>query len=96
MEVLEKRSPEWVFIQDGMGEPDDLVAMTGDHGELTPFGLGQSTSPHLLAISDDVPIKIGVQVGASVVTSPAVGMEGGDTVGIALGRVEIPHSRGVF
>ncbi len=40
MEVLEKGSPERVFIQYHVGEPDDLVFVTGDHRELTLFRLG--------------------------------------------------------
>ena len=79
-----------------MGETEKLISLAGDHRELTLVGLGQSTSPHLLAIGDDVTIKVSVQVGTSVVTSPAVGMEGGDGVGIAVGRVEILHSQELF
>jgi hypothetical protein len=74
-----------------VGETDDLVAVTGNDCVLPSCGMGQSTSPHLLAISDDVPIKVGVQIGTSVVTSPAVDMERGDGVCVAIGRVKVPH-----
>jgi hypothetical protein len=78
-----------------VGETEKLISVTGDHRELTLVGLGQSTSPHLLAIGD-VTIKVCVRVGTSVVTSPAVGRERGDGVGIAVGRVEILHSQELF
>jgi hypothetical protein len=43
-----------------VGETDDLIAVTGDHREMTLHGLDQSTSPYLLAIGGDVPVKVGV------------------------------------
>lgn len=95
MEILEKGPPKFVFIQDGMSETDDFIVVTGDHCELSSLGLDQSTSPHLLAIGNDVPVKVGVQVGASVVSPPAFGMEGSDGVGIAVSGVEIMHNQGL-
>jgi hypothetical protein len=74
-------------------ETEKLISATGDHCELTLLGWVQPTPPDLLAVGNDVAVKVGVQVGTSVVTSPAVGMEVGDGVGIAIGRVEILHSK---
>ena len=34
MEVLEKGSPLWVFVQNGVSEANDLIALMGKHGEL--------------------------------------------------------------
>jgi hypothetical protein len=49
-----------------------------------------------LAFGNDISIEIRVQVGASVMTSPAVGMESSDGVGIVSAGVEILHSRQLF
>jgi hypothetical protein len=85
-----------VFVQDHVSETKDLVAATGNYRELTLLGLGQSMTPHRLAIGYDVPVKIGIKVGTSVVASPAVGMQSGDGVDISIGCVEIPHSNDVL
>ena len=79
-----------------MGKSDDLIVVVGDHRELTVSGLGQSATPHLLAIGNDVRVQVGVQVGTSVVPAPAVGMEGRNGVGIAIGRVEVLHGKEMF
>jgi hypothetical protein len=96
MKILEKRPPWRVLVHDGVGEPEDFISATSDDGEVISGGLCQSTSPHLLAIGDDIPVEIGVQVSAPVVTPPAVGVESGDGVGIAIGRLEILDSNGWF
>jgi hypothetical protein len=72
-----------------VSETQHLVVATGNYRELTLLGLGQSTTPHRLAIGYDVPVKIGVKVGTPVVASPAVGMESGDGVDISIGCVEM-------
>ena len=67
--------------------------MTDNNREVTRLGLGQSLSPHLLAVRDDVPVEVGIQVGASVVASPAVGMEGSYAIGIEVRRIEALRNR---
>jgi hypothetical protein len=74
-------------------ETNDLIVVTADHRELALLGLGKSPSPHFSAIGHDVPVQVGIQVGTSVMTAPAVGMEGGNGVGIAVGPFEVLHSK---
>ena len=96
VKILEERPPLRVFVHDGVGEPEDFISATGDHGEVARCGLGQSTSPHHLAIGEDIPVEVGVRVGAPIVTAPALGVEGGNGFAIALGRTEILDSKGSF
>jgi hypothetical protein len=96
VKILEKRPPGRVFVHDGVGEPEDFVSATSDHGEVTRCGLGQSSSPHHLAIGEDIPVEVGVQVSAPIVTAPAIGVERSNGVGIVLGRMEILDSKGLF
>jgi hypothetical protein len=74
-----------------VGEAENLIVLTRDHCEGGLLRFSQSAAPHCLAIGNDVPVKVGIRVRTSVVTSPAVGMEGGDGVGIATAGVEILH-----
>jgi hypothetical protein len=74
MEVLKKGSPLWVFVQNCVSEANDLIAPMGNHGELARPRLCQSASPYLLTFGDDVPVEIGVEIGAPVVTPPTVGV----------------------
>ncbi len=67
--------------------------MTRDNREVTRLGLGQSPSPHLLAVRDDIPVEVGGQVGASVVASPAVGMEGSYAIDIEVRRIEVLRNK---
>jgi hypothetical protein len=56
-------------------DSDDPVVPFGNDRELLLRGLLRATGPHLHAIGDDVTIEVSVGEGASVVTTPAVGME---------------------
>ena len=67
--------------------------MADDNREVTRLGLGQSPSPHLLAVRDDVPVEVGVRVGTPVVASPAVGMEGSDAIGVELRRIDVLRNK---
>ncbi len=74
MEVLKKGSPLWVFVQNGVSEANDLIALMGNHRELVRPRFSQSSSPDLLAFDDDVPVEIGVAVGTPVVPPPTLGV----------------------
>jgi hypothetical protein len=89
MEILQQRPPARIFVQDGVGESEDLISLPGDHRELKVLALVQSASPYLLALGHHIPVEVGVQIGTSIVTSPTVGMEGGDGVRIRGGRIDI-------
>ncbi len=74
MEVLKKGPPLWVFVQNGVSEANDLITLMGKQSELARPRFCQSASPYLLAFGDDVPVEIGVEIGAPVMTPPTVGV----------------------
>jgi hypothetical protein len=89
MEVLEKRSPLWVIVQDGVSETDNLIALKGKHRELARPRFRQSASPYLLAFADDVPVEVRVEVGAPVMAPPTLGMEGRNEIRVTLRSVAV-------
>jgi hypothetical protein len=78
MQVLKQRSPGWVVVEDGVHKCDQAAAALGED-RLTPeVGLPEAISPHGHAVRDDVTVKEGVGIRASVVSAPAVGVKRGD------------------
>ena len=96
MEVLEKGSPLSVLVQNGVREANDLIASMGKHGELARLRFCQSASPYQLAFSDDIPVEIGVEVGAPVVTPPTLGVEGRNRIRVSLRRVAVLHDQALI
>jgi hypothetical protein len=76
VEILEQRSPLWVFIPDRVRESDHCVVLFGDH---RASGIGswlrKSACPRCKSIRFDVTVEEGLRVRASVVATPAINVE---------------------
>jgi hypothetical protein len=91
VEVVEQCSPGWIAIEDCMGEPDEVpVHLTADSGLIHPRRL-QALRPSGLSLWKDVAVEVGVQVRASIMTTPTIGVQGGDGPGIVFGCLSIAH-----
>jgi hypothetical protein len=71
-----------VVIEDRVRETEDGAIDIGHDGVMARPPVAESIPPYRESVGEDVGVEIAVQVGAPVVTPPAVGMKGGHRLGI--------------
>ena len=75
MNVLEQGSPGWILVKDGMGESDQTALVLGQDRAGTRIAEPEPVGPHRQPVVEDVAVKEGIGICATVVTAPAVGMQ---------------------
>ena len=75
VEVVEKRSPDRVVVEDDVGESDQGAAVLGHDRAAPRIRSLEPAGPHRQTVGADVAVQERVGVGAAVVPAPAVGVK---------------------
>ena len=78
MQIVEKRAPSRVLVEDGMGKADQPVAGLGQDRVAVAIGLVKSLAPHRHPVNVDITVQEVIRIRAAIVTAPAVGVERGN------------------
>jgi hypothetical protein len=91
MKVVQVGAPDRVSVEDRMSEARDAAVEVGDEGVPVWRGPREPAGPLGHPVSDDVAVKIRIQVRAPVVPPPAVSVQACDRRGIACCRLAVLH-----
>jgi hypothetical protein len=94
MQVVDERSPFRIAIRHHVNEADHITGHLGHDGVRIRSRVSEAVSPNGLTVGGDVAVEKGIQVGAPVVATPAVGVEPGDRVDIGCGRAPVSGQDG--
>ena len=92
MQIVKQGSPFRIVTEDRVSKSDDVTVFVGVDGELIQPGRRKAVPPDLSSLRNNV----AVEVGASIVTTPTISVQGRNVIGVNLSSVAVLHNRSRF
>jgi hypothetical protein len=91
MQVVEKRPPYRIVVEDGVSEADDRAVQVGHDRAMVLPRLREPVRPGIQPLGHDVTVEERIQIRAAVVPSPAICMKRGDGLHVGAPSQAVPH-----